>query len=79
MGEIYSDVEQTSDSIRSYEQALEQLSHLEEDELSSFMNYAAITYNMLGLSYVNRESYAQGIGCLAKAYAIYEKYRSGTF
>ena len=74
MGEIYSDVEQTSDSVRCYEKALEMMTNLNPTEIPKFIYYLALLYNMLGLSYINRESYHEGMGCLARAYQLYEDF-----
>ena len=34
-----------------------------------------VVYNMLGLSYINREQYNEGMGCLSKAYNLYEIFK----
>ena len=54
LGEIYSEVDQLSDSVRSYEAALVGLSQLSSHKLSLFYNHLIVAYNMLGLSYINR-------------------------
>lgn len=40
--------------------------------MRKFYNYLAVVYNMLGLSYINREQSSEGVGCLAKAMDIYK-------
>lgn len=47
------------------------MSHLQEAETGKFANSLVVLYNMLGLSYVNREQTSEGIGCLAKAMSVY--------
>jgi tetratricopeptide (TPR) repeat protein len=75
LGEIYSDVEQLSDSIRSYQRALTYFTKFSAQEVHKFYQYLIIIYNMLGLSYINKEDNEQGLGCLAKSCQIYEAYR----
>jgi tetratricopeptide (TPR) repeat protein len=72
LGGIYSDVEQLSDSLSSYEQALAGVAELKAEEVPKFGNTLIVLYNMLGFSYINREHIAEGVGCLAKAMEIYE-------
>ena len=48
--------------------------NLSPTEIPKFIYYLALLYNMLGLSYINRESYHEGMGCLAKAYQLYEDF-----
>ena len=55
LGEIYAEVEQTSDSVRSYEAALQSLAKLNENDAKKFVQYFLVVYNMLGLSYINRD------------------------
>jgi hypothetical protein len=55
LGELYNDVEQLSDSLKSYQLALESLTHLPTQETQAFYQYLIVVYNMLGLSHVNRE------------------------
>lgn len=73
LAELYSEVDQLSDSVRSYEAALVSLSRLPKGQLPLFGNYLLVLFNMLGLTYINREDSQQGIGCLAKAMNIYEQ------
>ena len=73
LGEIYAEVEQTSDSVRSYESALQGLANLKESEALKFGNYFVVVYNMLGLSYINRDLNDEGLGCFSKAMDIYEQ------
>lgn len=58
LGDIYADVDQTSDSIRSYQKALEVFSKSSERKDFPIDRYYIVLlqiYNMLGLSYVNIE------------------------
>jgi hypothetical protein len=75
LGELFNDVEQLSDSLRSYQQALASLTQLSTQETHKFYHYLIVIYNMLGLSHVNREDNEQGLGCLAKASQVYNAYR----
>lgn len=76
LGELYNDVEQLSDSVRSYQTALSQLTALPPCEAVRFYQYLLLVYNMLGLSYVNREEVEEGLGCLAKAAQLYQAFRA---
>jgi tetratricopeptide (TPR) repeat protein len=76
LGELYNDVEQLSDSVRSYQAALSQLTSLPPSDAVRFYQYLLIVYNMLGLSYVNREDVEQGLGCLAKATQLYQAFKA---
>ena len=71
LGEIYADVEQLSDSLKSYSSALRELMKLEAREVRGFANYLIVVYNMLGLSLTNREDNELGLGCLARANQVY--------
>lgn len=75
LGELYNDVEQLSDSLRSYQHALDAFTHLLPEETHGFYHYLIVVYNMLGLSHVNREDNEQGLGCLAKAEQVYKAFR----
>jgi hypothetical protein len=55
LGEIYNDVEQTSDSVKSYQAALQELTNLPSTEIWKFYQYLIVVYNNLGLSYLNRD------------------------
>jgi tetratricopeptide (TPR) repeat protein len=61
--------------VKSYEKALHSLSELDPKEVYKFHNYLIVIYNLLGLSYVNREEVDQGMGCLSKAAEIYENFK----
>ena len=54
LGEIYSDVDQLSDSVRSYELALIGMSKLSQQDIPKFYTNLIVVYNMLGISYINR-------------------------
>lgn len=71
LGEIYNEVEQLSDSVRSYEAALESLSMLSPLESFQYCQYFLVVNNMLGLSYINRDQNEEGLGCFGKAMTIY--------
>lgn len=75
MGELYNDVEQTSDSVRSYHVALQELSNVNPLETWKFYQYLIVIYNNLGLSYLNRDENEMGLGCLAKAEEVYNAFR----
>lgn len=76
LGELYNDVEQLSDSLRSYQHALEALALLAPQEAHGFYQYLIVVYNMLGLSHINREDNEQGLACLAKAEQVYRAFRA---
>jgi hypothetical protein len=44
-------------------------------ETSKYYLYLILTYNNLGLSYLNRDENDLGLGCLLKAVDIYEAFR----
>lgn len=54
LGELYNDVEQNSDSTRSYQKALQCFEELSSLESHGFSQYLIVIYNMLALSFVNR-------------------------
>lgn len=55
LGEIYNDVEQINDSVKSYQAALEKIIKLPSAEASKYYQYILFVYNNLGLSYLNRD------------------------
>lgn len=55
LGEIYNDVEQINDSVKSYQAALEEIIKLPSAEASKYYQYILFVYNNLGLSYLNRD------------------------
>jgi hypothetical protein len=61
--------------VKSYTKALLELSKLSSKEIPKFYQYFIICYNMLGLSLINREDLDGGIGCLCKAYEVYQACR----
>ena len=75
LGEIYNDVEQTNDSVKSYQAALEEFSSLKQEDTHKFYQYLIVIYNNLGLSYLNRDENELGLGCLAKSCQIYESFK----
>lgn len=54
LGELYNEVEQNSDSTRSYQRALACFEQLTSLESHAFSQYLIVIYNMLALSFVNR-------------------------
>ena len=55
LGELFNDVEQISDSVKSYECALEGISRLPPTEAWKYYQYLIVIYNNLGLSHLNRD------------------------
>lgn len=55
LGEIYNDVEQINDSVKSYQQALDSISKLQPTETWKFYQYLIVIYNNLALSHLNRD------------------------
>jgi hypothetical protein len=55
LGEIYNDVEQISDSVKSYQSALEGISKLSPTDTWKYYQYLIVIYNNLGLSHLNRD------------------------
>ena len=74
MGDIYTEVDQLGDSLRSYQRALDSFRGLPPSQAHAHHHYLLVIYNMLGLSYLNREDLEQGLGCLGKAYKLYHAY-----
>jgi hypothetical protein len=75
LGELFNDVEQSSDSTRSYQKALTSFELLSLQDAHRFYQYLIVIYNMLALSYINREDNEQGLGCLGKSSQIYEAFK----
>jgi hypothetical protein len=72
LGELYNDVDQLSDSIRSYQASLELFSQLDKDTaVENYYNTIITVYNMLGLSYLNRDANEDGVSLLGKATIVY--------
>lgn len=68
-------MDQTNDSVKSYQAALESFSQLpKETPLHNFYNSLINIYNMLGLTYLNRETNEEGVSLLGKASLVYEAY-----
>jgi len=55
LGEIYNDVEQINDSVKSYQSALEAISKLPPTDTWKYYQYLIVIYNNLALSHLNRD------------------------
>lgn len=75
LGEIYNEVEQTSDSVRSYEAALLSMQKLPSAQTWKYYHYLIVIYNNLGLSNLNRDENETGLGCLARAEQVYQAFK----
>lgn len=76
LGELYNDVDQLSDSIRAYQTALELFSQLDKDfPVERFYHFLITVYNMLGLTYLNRDLNEEGVALLGKATVVYEAHK----
>ena len=65
--------------MRSYESALQGLAKLTEEDAMKFGQYFVLAYNMLGLSYINRDLNDEGLGCFSKAIDVYEQIQKTKF
>lgn len=76
LGELYNDVDQLSDSVRAYQASLELFSKLDKDfPLERYYNVLITVYNMLGLTYLNRDLNEEGVSLLGKATVVYEAHQ----
>lgn len=67
-------MDQTGDSLKSYQKALEIFSvssEIKGFEIDKYYPQLLQIYNLLGLSYLNIDQNEEGVGMLAKAMSIY--------